>query len=245
MAVGAKRPPRYDPRAARSTRRLVIQIGLTAVVVVFAVALVLYIVMSGHNKPISEGAAATQAVRVASSALVTKPGSPEPKAVLSLYEDFQCPHCRAFEQTYGPTITNLINSGAVATDYYMVAILNSPANQNYSTRAAAVAYCAGQADTSPTKQAFQRFHAALFAQQPPEGAPAPDNTELIETARQAGIASPDFSACVTSNQYTDMVNGLAAATRITATPTLRINGQDYTPSTPEALTETIKKIVGQ
>jgi protein-disulfide isomerase len=245
MAVGSKRPPQYDPRAARRARTLAVQIGLTAIVAVFAIALVLYIVMPGHKHPASGGAPGSQAVRVASSKLITKPGGSEPKAVLSLYEDFQCPHCRDFEQAYGPTITNLINSGAVAADYYMVAILNSSANQNYSTRAAAVAYCAGQADTSPTKQAFQRFHAALFAQQPPEGSPAPDNSELIETARQAGIASSDFSACVTSNQYTDMVNGLAAATRITATPTLRINGQDYTPSTPEALTETIKKVVGQ
>jgi protein-disulfide isomerase len=223
---------------------LVIQIGLTAVVVVSAVALVLYIVMSGHNKPTSE-AAATQAVRVASSALVTKPGGTEPKAVLSLYEDFQCPHCRDFEQTYGPTITSLINSGDVAADYYMVAILNSAANKDYSTRAAAIAYCVGQADTSPTKGAFQRFHAALFSQQPPEGAPAPDNGTLTETARQAGIASPDFTACVTSNKYTDMVNGLAAATQIRATPTVRINGQDYRLSTPEALTATIKEIVGR
>lgn len=144
-----------------------------------------------------------------------------------------------------PAITGLIDSGAVAVDYYMVAILNSAANQDYSTRAAAIAYCVGQADTSPTKDAFQRFHAALFAQQPPEGTPAPDNTALIETARQAGVASSDFTACVISNRYTDMVDGLAAATQINATPTVRINGQDYQLSTPEALAATINEIVGQ
>ena len=246
MAVGFKRPPPQNgPRAAGGTRTLVIQVGLTTVVVVFAVALVLYIVMSGHKDQEAGGAAGNQAVRVASAKLITKPGSSEPKAVLSLYEDFQCPHCRAFEQTYGPTITDLINSGAVAADYYMVAILNSAANQNYSARAAAVAYCVGQVDTPPSKQAFQRFRVALFTGQPAEGAPAPDNRELIETARQAGISSSDFTACVTSNRYTDMVNGLAAATGVSATPTVRINGQDYTPSTPQALTETIRKIVGQ
>ena len=76
-----------------------IQIGLTAIVVVFAVALVLYIVMSGDKKPTGGEA---KAIRVASSKLITKEGTTEPKAVLSLYEDFLCPVCGRFEQQFGP-----------------------------------------------------------------------------------------------------------------------------------------------
>jgi protein-disulfide isomerase len=68
----------------------VIQIGLTAAVVVFAVALVLYIVMSSDSKQSGQ----PHAIRVTSTKLLTKDGSSEPKAVLSLYEDFQCPHCQ-------------------------------------------------------------------------------------------------------------------------------------------------------
>ena len=41
---------KYDLKAADRKRNLAVQIGLTAVVVIFAVALVLYIVMSGRQE---------------------------------------------------------------------------------------------------------------------------------------------------------------------------------------------------
>lgn len=239
MASKPKRPAKYDLKAADRKRNLAVQIGLTAIVIVFATALILYIVMSGDKKQSGE----VQAVRVATSDVITQEGSSEPKAVLSLYEDFQCPHCAQFEKTFGPTINKLIDSGAVAADYYMVAILDTPINDNYSTRAANAGYCVAAEDSSPNKDAFRRFHAALFAQQPPEGSPAPDNAALIETARQAGVVGsvPD---CINSGKYDDMVGGLAAATDINATPSVRINGEDYSYSTPDALETKIKEIVG-
>ena len=61
-------------------------------------------------------------------------------------------------------MSKLIDSGAVATDFYMVAILDRPSNQNYSSRASAAAYCVADEDTTPDKQVFRRFHAALYAQ---------------------------------------------------------------------------------
>jgi hypothetical protein len=41
-----------------------------------------------------------------------------------------------------------------------------------------------------------------------------------------------------------MVQGLAKATGIQATPTIRINGQDYQFTTPDALVAKIKETVG-
>ena len=46
VATKPKRPASYDLKAADRKRNLAIQIGLTSIVVIFAVALVLYIVMS-------------------------------------------------------------------------------------------------------------------------------------------------------------------------------------------------------
>jgi protein-disulfide isomerase len=235
----ATKPKRasYDLKAADRKRNLAIQIGLTAIVVIFAVALVLYIVMSSDKKPQSGEA---KSIRVASSNVIKKEGSSDPKVVLSLYEDFLCPHCGLFEQQFGPTVSKLIDTGAVATDFYMVGILDRPQNQNYSSRAGAAAYCV--ADQSI--DAFRRFHAALYAQQPSETAVVfPDNARLVEVARQAGAGGgvPD---CINKDRYTAMVQGLAAATGIQATPTIRINGQDYQTSTPDALVAKIKEIVG-
>ncbi|MBV8929408.1 MAG: DsbA family protein [Mycobacteriaceae bacterium] len=238
MATNSKRPARYDLKKQDRRRNVAIQLGLTAIVVVFAVALVLYIVMS-HDKKVA-GAGQAKAVRVTSAKLITKSGSSDPKAAVSLYEDFLCPHCGLFEKQFGPTVNQLIDTGAVAADYTMVSILDSPATQNYSSRAAAAAYCVADEN----KDAFRRFHAALFAQQPDETATSfPDNARLIEIARQAG-ASGSVPDCINSGKYVAMVQGMATASKITATPTVRINGEDYQPSTPQALIDKVKSIVG-
>jgi protein-disulfide isomerase len=241
VATKPKKTPSYDLKAADRRRNIIIQVGLTAIVVIFAVALVLYIVMGGKAKPAKGDA---KAIHVASSSLVTKPGTTEPKATIGFYEDFLCPVCGNFEQTFGPTVNKLIDTGAVAADYNMVAILDRSSNQNYSSRAGAAAYCVADEDTTPDKQVFRRFHAAMYAQQPSEtGATFPTNAQIIEIARQAGVVGK-VPECVNSGQYLDLVKGLAAASNVNATPTIRINGEDYTPTTPDALVAKIKTIVG-
>ena len=239
MAKDAKsKRPSHDLNAAGRRRDLAIRIGLTAIVVIFAVVLVGYIVLS-HDKKTSES---QRAIRVTSSKLVTKDGSHDPKAVLSFYEDFLCPACGNFERAFGPTVSKLIDTGAIAADYYMVGLLSRPQNDDYSSRAGNAAYCV--ADESI--DAFRRFHTALYSKnmQPSEtGTTFPDNAQLIEDARVAGVVGkvPD---CVKSGKYIPMVDGLAAAAGIHATPTVRINGQDYVWSTPDALVAKIKEIVG-
>jgi flagellar basal body-associated protein FliL len=85
VASKPKKNARYDLKAADRKRNLFVQIGLTAVVVIFAVALVLYIVMSADEKPT---AGEERAVTVESSSVIKKEGTEEPKAVVSVYEDF-------------------------------------------------------------------------------------------------------------------------------------------------------------
>jgi protein-disulfide isomerase len=236
VAAKPKKNARYDLKAADRKRNLAIQIGLTSIVVIFAVVLVGYIVLSNEKKPAS---GESKSIRVTSSKLVTKEGTSDPKAVLSLYEDFLCPACGNFERQFGPTVSKLIDSGAVAADYYMVSILDRQGD-GYSSRASNAAYCVADEST----EAFRRFHAALYAQQPEEGVgPFPDNSRLTEVARQAGVAGK-VPECISSGRYTEMAKGLAAATNVQSTPTIRINGEDYSPTTPEALVAKIKEIVG-
>ena len=234
----SKRPASYDLNAAGRRRDILVRIGLTAIVMLFAVVLVGYIVIS-HNKKTS---GAERAVRVTSSKLITKDGSHDPKAVVTFYEDFLCPACGNFERQFGATVANLIDTGAIAADYYMVGLLSRPQNDDYSSRAGNAAYCV--ADESV--DAFRRFHTALYSKeiQPSEtGTTFPDNAKLTELAREAGVVGkvPD---CIKSGKYTSMVDGLATAAGIHATPTVRINGQDYQWSTPDAFVAKIKEIVG-
>jgi protein-disulfide isomerase len=241
VADKPKRPPRFDLKSADGKSGRLFQIGGTAFIVIFAVALVFYIVTSHHDK---KGGTTGQGdvVRVTSSKLVTQPGTSNPKAVISFYEDFLCPACGNFERTFGPTVSKLIDVGAIAADYSIVSILDNSKNQNYSSRAGAAALCV--ADES--MDAFRRFHTALFSTgvQPDErGTSFPDNAKLIELAREAGVVGkvPD---CVNSGKYLSKVTGEAAAANITATPTIKINGDNYDPSTPDALVAKIKSIVG-
>ncbi len=241
MADKPKRPPRFDVKSATGKSGRLVQIGGTAFIVIFAVALVFYIVTSHHKKGGATGEGDT--VRVASSKVVNQPGTSTPKAVVSFYEDFLCPACGNFERTFGPTVSKLIDIGAIAADYSMVAILDNQKNQNYSSRAGAAALCV--ADESI--DAFRRFHSALFSAdiQPNErGTSFPDNARLIEIARVDGVVGkvPD---CVNSGKYLSRVAGEAAAAHITATPTIKINGQDYEYTTPDALVSKIKSIVGE
>jgi protein-disulfide isomerase len=232
----SKRPASYDLNAAGRRRDLLVRIGLTAVVMLFAVVLVGYIVIS-HNK---KTAGAERSVRVTSSKLVTQDG--KPKALVTFYEDFLCPACGNFEQKFGNTVAKLVDSGAIAADYYMTGLLDSPQTEHYSSRAGNTAYCV--ADESV--EAFRVFHAKLYNPdvQPKEvGTKFPDNAQLIEYARQSGVAGK-VPNCVNSGKYVSMVVGMAKAAGIHATPTIKINGQEYQWSTPDALVAKIKEIVG-
>ena len=237
MADKPKRPPQFDVKSATGKSSRLFPIAAAAVVALLLVGVVYWAL---SHKKASTGAGDT--VRVTSSKVVNQPGTSNPKAVVTFYEDFLCPACGNFERTFGPTVSKLIDIGAIAADYRMVSILDSQKNQNYSSRAGAAALCV--ADESI--DAFRRFHTALYSDriQPDErGTSFPDNAKLIELAREAGVVGkvPD---CINSGKYLSKVTGEAAAEHINATPTIKINGEEYDPSTPDALVAKIKSIVG-
>ena len=241
MADTPKRPQRFDLGSTTGKSGRLVQIAGTAVVLALLVALVSFILIKHHDRKAASSVQGST-VRVTSSKLVTQPGTSNPKAAVSFYEDFLCPACGRFERSFGPTVSKLIDIGAIAGDYSMVSILDSPRTQNYSSRAAAAALCVADESTD----AFRRFHTALFSTgvQPDERGPNfPDNAKLIELAREAGVVGnvPD---CINSGKNLSRVTGAAAAANITATPTIKINGADYDPSTPDALVAKIKTIVG-
>lgn len=242
----------YDLNAADRRRNLLIQVGLTAVVILFAVGLVLLILKPWEPKAGYDGPPAGQ-VRSISAAVpdkLVKDPAGKPKVVLSMYEDFLCPHCGDFERRLGPTVQQLIDTGAVQADYFMVALspLDTSQRQYYSSRAGAAAYCVADADTSPAKDAFRRFHTALYAQQPDEvSGPFPTNEQLIETARVAGVQGQALSDCINNGKYKAMVQGLVKATGIQYTPTIRINGEEFAFSettTPQDLISKVTAITG-
>lgn len=185
-------------------------------------------------------AAGSKAIRVTSGNVILDPSTHQPKAVLTLYEDLLCPPCASLEKNYGPTIDKLIDTGAVAADYYFVAILDNPP-RDYSSRAGAAAYCV--ADQSIN--AFRGFRGMLFANQPAERAATfPDDRQLINDAQQAG--APNAANCITNGTYLSLVRGMAQAANVSAVPSVRINGVNFDTSsaTPDDLVARIRQIDG-
>jgi serine/threonine-protein kinase len=199
------------------------EVLLVAALVVIAafvtVALVVHLVKLNHQKggPVAAGVGDT--VRLKSSNLVTEPGTDNPKAVVSFYEDFLCPACGNFERAFGPTVSKLVDIGAIAADYSTVSILDSAKNHNYSSRAGAASLCV--ADESI--DSFRRFHSALYASgiQPSEtGTMFHDSAQLIELASEAGAATT-VQECINSGRYIANVTWEAAVAKINATPTFK------------------------
>lgn len=248
-------PPQYGPGfpPPKKSRTGWVMFAVIAVIALVAAGVAAVIVLRHENEPV--GGAATSStdsgptplhsIHLAAPNVATKPGSSEPKATLTVYEDFLCPFCRRFEQVYGPTIGKLITDGRVAVDYTMVSILGRGDVTSYSVRAGAAAYCVADADTA----AFQRFHAALFAHQPDEGAASyPSDDELVAQAGKAG--APDSVAdCITSGKYRDMVNNAVKSAGINSTPTVLLNGADIGDAVlqspdPQALLDQLKTVSG-
>ena len=83
-----------------------------------------------------------------------------------VYEDFQCPSCKAFEENVGSTLATDVSNGQIQLEYRPVAFLDRASTTNYSSRALGTAACALD-DGGPT--VFTKLHDLLFTHQPAEG----------------------------------------------------------------------------
>ena len=62
-------------------------------------------------------------------------GKSSAPTTIKLYEDLQCPICKAFEGATGAQTEAAIEAGKVKVDYHMVAFLDDASTTKYSSRA--------------------------------------------------------------------------------------------------------------
>jgi protein-disulfide isomerase len=162
-----------------------------------------------------------------------------------VYVDYQCPICQTFEKTNSEQFRSWVNNGVATVEIHPISFLDGRASPNtYSSRAANAALCV--ANYSPNS--YFEFNTALFANQPAEGTPGPENPALIQRAKDVGVQNADKIAdCINGNNFnswlsktTDRVlnpNYTVPGTDIVieGTPTVVVNGQKY-PLTNESLT---------
>lgn len=152
-------------------------------------------------------------------------GDADAPTTITLYEDFQCPVCRAFELASAEQVRAAVEEGKVKVEYRMVSFLDGASRNDYSSRAANAAMVV--LDTAG-KDAFWKFHDLLFTNQPEEGTAGPDDDALIALALEAGADENEAAESIKNGEFDQwVVNATDEMSKngVTGTPTVLINGQ--------------------
>lgn len=182
-------------------------------------------------------------------------GAKENAATVTVYLDFQCPGCKAFEEANAPTLEKLADEGSIVLEYKPVSFLDRASSGNeYSTRSTNLAACV--IDSQP--ETARDFFPAMYAQQPEEGKDGRTDEQLLKVAEEAGVdtskklsSDPEqtVKSCVTDQSFKKFVENSsqdALDAKVEGTPWVLINGKhtDKT-SDPQALATEILKATGE
>jgi protein-disulfide isomerase len=176
-------------------------------------------------------------------ALVIPVGKDAAKSTLTVWEDFRCPACKAFEDRYRSTIHELTGAGKLKVEYRLATIIDGMVGGTGSRDAANAAACAQDVAK------FPQYHDVLFQNQPPETDDAfAKNSTLVDLAAKVdGLDTPAFRTCVekgTHNSWVAKSNEAFQKGGFTGTPTVLLNGkniyQDRT-MTPEKLKQMVEE----
>jgi protein-disulfide isomerase len=232
--LAARRAAEAAARARAERRRRSVIGAMVAAVAVLIALVVVVVVQTQRTTP-----SAAAAVPANAEGTVISIGSADAPVTVDLYEDFQCPNCKAFETETGATVAQLVADGTVRARYHGMAFLDTSANGKYSTRALNAA--AAVLNTAGT-QGFQTFHDLLFANQPAEGGAGLTDDQLAEYAGQAGATGGQVLAQIKELSYGDWVKSAtdqASKDGVTGTPTVLVAGQKLTDLSPSGLTAAV------
>ncbi|MER6679727.1 DsbA family protein [Streptomyces olivaceoviridis] len=216
---------REKQKAAEKRRRALI-VG-ASVVCVLGLAAVIGVVAanSGKHKGTSAGPAVAPSGAQGKDGLAIPVGKDGAKSTLTVWEDFRCPACQAFEVAYRPTLHELTDAGKLRVEYHLVRLIDGNLGGSGSLRAANAAACAQDAGK------FREFHDVLYANQPKETDDAfASNDKLIELAGKVkGLDTPAFRKCVqdgTHDSWVDRSNQAFRSGGFTGTPTVLLGGKN-------------------
>lgn len=226
-------------RGGDRTRKILIQVGVAAVLIALIAAIGISIAVKQADKNSFDGAKPSIGAQPAAPGAVTgsltdegaiKIGKPGAKVDIDVVADLQCPACKMFETANGQTIEEAVQSGTASVSYNIIAFLDqSSGGTRYSTRGANAAYCVAESD--PTK--FLPWLTSMFQQQPPEGGTGLPDDKIVQIAEEAGYTDPGVAECITSVKYDGYVQKVTQDvlnSGISSTPTVSVNGKQITSS---------------
>jgi protein-disulfide isomerase len=149
---------------------------------------------------------------------------------INVFEDFQCPICKLFEDPIGGYLTSLITEKKAEVVFHPLSFLGNGQKDDESIGAANAAYCAVD------EGKFLDLHKALYdVQSSVENSGFLSDDTLIAIGEKVGISSQSFSDCVKNKSK--LVNVAAAMEsmdryKVTGTPTTLINGEVWNRQNP-------------
>ncbi|HEX6447298.1 MAG TPA: thioredoxin domain-containing protein [Streptosporangiales bacterium] len=220
-ALARERLRQEQERRRQKERRSRI-IAVTAGVVALVVAIVVVGVVVQYQRGRTHGPTPPGTV---ANGLAIPVGQRTAPVTLTVYEDFRCPSCKQFEDTYGDTVRSLVDAGKLRVEYHIATVIdgNYPgtSGSKIAGNAGACAFVAGK---------FRPYHDVLFANQPPETEDGFTEQRVLELAKRVeGLDTPAFRSCVSKETYRPWLSRVQQnfdhSFKRVSTPTLLLNGK--------------------
>ncbi|HNB52286.1 MAG TPA: thioredoxin domain-containing protein [Anaerolineales bacterium] len=190
-------------------------------IVVFAIAVVAVLVISGTPKADSRTGSEYGPDPSIPRGITTDGlpylGNADAAVTMRIYEDLGCHNCRDFFRDTEPSILeNYVATGKVKLEIYTLAFVNQS-----SLPAAEAAYCAQDQDK------YWEYRDILFGNQ---GVVAFSRTNLVQWAEDLGMDTNAFASCFDQEIYRQQImdtSQQALDVGVTGTPTSVINGERH------------------
>lgn len=193
------------------------QLGIVgAIMALLAIVVVIGIVVMGN-------ADKTSGSTVADSEFGLALGPDDAPTKVVVYEDFLCPACGYFESITHEKFAAAAKAGKVQVEYRPFYFLQNPDFEEYSLRATNAFRAVWE---QQGEEAAMAMHNALFAEQPSESGPFPDDDWLVQKAVAAGATESEVRPAIEDLEFQDWVDAATKdASEIRATPTIYLNGK--------------------
>lgn len=227
--------------AEQKRREMRRRAGIVAAVVMAVVAVLVGAVVLGNRSDTSGETAATTPSGV--DDYTVSVGDRDAPTTITIYEDPQCPVCRAFEAEVGDQVADAVDTGDARVDYRIVSFLDQASENEYSSRAANALY-AVQDVAGP--DAFAEMHRILYENQPAEGSAGPEDGQLVDWAVEAGADEADARPLIEDQAFAQyVVNATDQMSKdgVTGTPTVLIDGESAG-KTPQESAQAVLDAVG-
>jgi protein-disulfide isomerase len=151
-------------------------------------------------------------------------GNANASVTIDVFEDFQCPACKAFTENIEPlVIQNLVATGKARYVFHNYPFIDgaSAGNGGESDQAANASMCANE------QGKFWEMHAILYANSE-ENQGAFSNRRLQSMAQSVGLDMKAFNSCFDANKYEKEIQAdldLGQKMGVEGTPTVFVNGK--------------------